>query len=825
MQTFELYLPDIFCPNCVAPIENVLTECKYVKSVKVNYLDHTAIVEIEDNQVNTENLDQLKKAVTDIGFPCEGLLEVTEGSAVEHEELEFQRIDLQAKKAIRSKKAIRQYWINGALGVIAGVAVVCFCIWGMGLPLIAMYLVGVASSALTLYFGKETYKQAYTQLTKTKSLTMDTLFAVSTLLAIGVSCAGFIVPWLPMMFDAALLILGFKNIGKAIQESAKQSLTEKSFQSYAPAQVVVEKAPGILKKMLVKHLWPGNIILVYSGETIPVDGVCLSENASVYNTIVTGRTIPQPIPKNFNLYAGSVVPADVKYIKIRVTDREADSYLALLDKRTKQAELEKAPLETSATKVLQYFVPLVFAIAIVSAIAVGFFLSPVAAIQCGIAVLVSACPCAMGLITPYAIKVGIEKALDHGVSFKSGKSIEAAAEVDTIVFDLNGTLTTGVPKVIKSTVPKEMLQYLVKMESESTHPIAQAICDFAKKQQYAAMEYKSFTCDKSHHAGIAATIDNKNFIVGNRKMMQAHQINTDAYDNKLAKENAEHIIYFAKENKIVGYVLLEDPLREDAIETVKELHRQGKQIHICTGADVETAKKYAVKLDIPEEYVKGNYLGESKDPAANTKTNYIRSLKGRRVCMIGDAGNDATAVAACDFGIAIKSAAGNKITQDKAGATINQDSLWAIVNAFVIAKQTISNIKQNLAISISYNLLAMIAFSGLLVAVGFAVNPVIGAFLMIIQTGLILANVKRFKRQPVPSLPGQMSAKNEMDEDSWISTHKKLNKDIICNKYEKIPCLTPSLQESDVDYESLFKNPTPCINESILTLEPRKCMV
>ncbi len=754
MPTYELYIPNMVCPACVAPV-NALKELKQVKSVTPNFVGHVVIVESDETQTTDDKfIEEMQKQVDDIGFTCETLLETTPSTL--DPDIESKQIAHELKKRTLTKKLIRSYWIKGMVGVLSGLGLLALSIFGVGIPLVGMMAIGGISTLLTLYFGKETYQQAAFSLIKAKTLSMDSLFSVSTILALGISCVSLFVPGLPMLFEAALLILGFKNVGKAIEESVKNEMTQKSFRSSAPPSILTQLTPELSKEIAIANLRPGNIIIVKKGQIVPVDGICLSKNKTIYNTIVTGRTVPQFVTTNDCIYAGCKVPDDVDYIKIRVTKNVANSYLAFLDNRIKLAEQEKerSKIEVTAEKSLKYFIPIVFGIAIISAIFVGAFLSPLAAVQCAISVLVSACPCTLGLVTPLAIKTGMAKAASKGVSFKNGKSIDAAADIDTVVFDLNGTLTTGVIKVTKSHIPRDIWPQRAKIESLSSHPIAKAIHQFALEKNYPLKEFKDFSLDKSHHAGISAEINSETFDIGNSELMATKKIATTKYDAELKKTNAEHIIYIAKNKNLIGYILLEDPLRDDAIATISELKKQGKKIHICTGADPITTQKYANKLGIPPENICAKCVGDSKDESANSKTKYIRHLmsQGHKVAMVGDAANDVTAVATSHFGIAVASASGNRETQANAAAVINQGSLWSIVNAFSIANQTINNIKQNLWISIGYNLTTMIAFSGLLVAIGFAVNPALGAALMILQTGIILMNVERFKRQATPLL-------------------------------------------------------------------------
>jgi len=798
MPTHQFYIPGIVCSACVEPIETVVRDHCGARliDVNVNILNKIATITLADSQT-PENADKKEIAarIDGIGFEC---LDISE-EPTEH--LEAKEVDPVAETKVSAwpthtktrkliiflKKIIRNPWIKGAIGLLSGAALLALSILGLGIPGITMGIIAALSSLGTFYLGKEAYRKAVVNLIKTKTTSMDSLFTVSTVIAVGVSIAALFIPGLPMMFDAALLILGFKHIGKAIQDSVKQKVNKQTFSSRTPKEVLLE---ATVKPVAATSLKPGQIILVRRGQTLPVDGICLDEKTSIYNTIISGRTLPQYMKKGETLLAGYVVPNNVAFVKMQVTATQADSYLEFLDAKMRQAEKEKAPLVTTANKILRYFVPTIFAVALVSAIVIGTIISPAAAIQCATAVLVSACPCTFGLVTPLAMRIGLAKAAENGACFKSGKSLEKAEKINAVVFDLNGTLTTGVYRVTRAAIPADMLAYLAAIERRARHPIAKAICEYVDtKHPQHPVEISSL--DTSDHSGVIAQSEKGEFIVGNKSMMESQGIDVSHLKYKIDKYNAEHVVYFVHNKQVRGYVLLEDPLRADARATIKQLQSMGKEIHICTGADQRTARIYAKKLDISPLNVRANCVGESKDQNANTKTAYIRELKSRnlKVAMVGDAGNDAAAIANSDVGFAIKSAAGDRMTQDAADAVVSKESLWPIVSGFTIASQTVRNIKQNLSLSLGYNMLSLLAFGGLLVGIGFMVNPALGAALMILQTALILMNSQRFKCQSVPAMPVLASAAKRMRDEEWESSHRL--------SYKKLSQLEPECKSQN----------------------------
>ena len=452
------------------------------------------------------------------------------------------------------------------------------------------------------------------------------------------------------------------------------------------------------------------------------------------------------------------VANDVPWITLHVEQAAANAYLSRLDKKLSESNAVKSPIEAQTNTWLQYFIPTVIALAIISGVVLGVFFSPAVAIQSAISVLVAACPCTLGFITPLAVKIGMAKALDNGVQFASAKTLQEADNIDTVVFDLNGTLTTGVPRGCGYRIDSEHLtendffSYLAAIESRVSHPIARAVADYANQTATVALLTVD-EVDYSNHAGVKAQIGGEQYYVGNQQFLIDNGIALPAVPVSLRA--GQQLIYLAKNKLIVGHVLIEDPVREDAAFVVSELMRSGKAVHLCTGADEATAARYAAELRIPSENVYARCKAFSDNAWDRAKTQYIQSLqsqfskhsKKRRVAMVGDAGNDAPAIQMSDFGIAVKSASGDLITQDKAKAVIDNKSLLPVVTTFAIAKQTVRSIKQNLVLSLAYNMSTLLIAGGVLVAIGFALNPAIGVALMVLQTTLILLNQYRIKQQ------------------------------------------------------------------------------
>lgn len=657
----------------------------------------------------------------------------------------------------RLRRFLRAHWIWGGVGTGAGLVLLMLSMFLASMPLLANIIIAAISVPLIVMLGAESYVEAAKKLFKAGELTMDTLFAMSTLTVIGVSIAALFIPWLPMMFDAGLLIFGFRHMGLAIEESIKKNIGLRAeFKDRLPKQVKVERF-GEVVLLPIEAICLGDIVLIDSAEVIPFDGEFESDTSSILETIITGSPLPRPIERGEKLLAGMVVDKVTKPLRLRVTGLGRQSYLAQLDEQIAKANSKKAPLETATKRILQYFIPAVLILALLSFALVSLFFSWSLGIICGVSVLVSACPCTLGFITPLAVKIGMAKAADHGVQFKSEEQLQKANQIDGVVFDLHGTLTKGYPVAHQCAVfsgaglsRQELLRFFYVLEQRASHAMAKPVCDYVIKEDVAIptdLEITEFD-EKSNRSGLTARINDQSFVLGNRQMMEDAGVEWPADDSQFPSiEVGDNVVYLAREKKILGYILLKDPLRENALHTVNSLKALGKKVYICTGADAPTAMRYAEKLDIPCTHVFPSCVG-----LTHKKSMILQLQKKGRMAMIGDASNDALAISTSDFGVAIQSHHGDKVTQDEAGAVIHGGSLLPVVSAFAVAKQTVSNIKQNLITSISYNLITVMVAGGLLLSLGVILNPGIGVALMVLQTCLILLNAYRFKRQNLEHL-------------------------------------------------------------------------
>ena len=644
-----------------------------------------------------------------------------------------------------------------------GAGILAISISGLSLPFMAYLALTGLSSLVTLYLGRKMYVAAWKSLLQWEWNT-NTLYSISTLTILSVSILSLFIPGLPPMVEAAPFVLGFWHLGEGIEHTLLGKINKNlDVRDGIPSKVT--RKQDSLKTVSVHDLKPDDIIFIENGDIIPVDGVSNSK-VLLYTDWINGITSPKTFKPGDPIKSGMRLANRESELEMRVTKTYEESYVSKLANDLKKANeqnainAKKAPLEILTGKILRFFIPGLLLVALASAVIIGPIFGSALAIQCVVSVLVSACPCALSLITPMAVKIGMKKTIEKGVYFNSGAALQAATDIDIVIFDLNATLTQGnvsVRPIDDSLLSDELLPYIALLESQSPHPAAKAIKSYAlekvKSQKNLFTKPLNISAiDKSHHSGIKAQINEEQFIIGNQDMLIANGIKNT---NPLFNDPNNGSIYLVRGSSVVGQIALEDPLRTDAIATVRQLQHLGKKVGICSGSSESDVLIAAKKLGIPKTYVCANAVAVDPKPGEVSKTDFIKKLKeqGCKVAMVGDGFNDLSAMASADIGIAIKTDSEQEVVLQQAGMVIQHGLLYPIVTAFDIAKKTTQNISQNLFISLTYNSLITIAAAGLFVAIGFALNPVLGVALMVLESTLVLANILRLQHQSVLSSP------------------------------------------------------------------------
>lgn len=644
---------------------------------------------------------------------------------------------------------------KAALGLLSGFAILFLPLIFPVMPLMATVGISLFSLSLTLGLGWPFYYRAYAGLLEGR-FGMDTLFSISTLVILGVSVAALFFPALPMMFEAGLLIFGFRHAGIAISDAFKAALVRtRRFQDDAPQYVTRDTG----EKVLLKTIQPGDKLLLSAGEILPVDGVFESGYGTVSHLYQTGSDQEKALVLEKMYEAGTKLVRVSEPVIFRATASAKDSFLAredraILEAKKKRAEKESQLQEEGLAYWLQYFVPAVLLTALVLGAVVGvYFSSWVIATQCVEYLLMAACPCILGVIAPLVTQVGLSQAEDRGIAFREFDHFTVAANIDVVMFDLNGTVTTGRSVVINPQDRQDLLQFMAHLEGDETHRVAKAIKASVEGAPY---QGDACTCIESTHYGRRVLFQGEEYAIGNRTMMESIGIAPEALDVKLG--HRQSAVYLARGGELVDYVVLEDEIRPGAAQVMRELQARGKKVCFCSGSDKATVEKFATALNVPVNQVFADCTVEGE----NSKESHLKALqaKGHKVAFVGDAGNDARVIASSNLGLVMAHAGGHVGAQQGASAVLHTESLLPVLDLFDIAERTDTEIMLNIGFSFLYNLAALALPMVCLFSFGLVLHPAIAAGLMMLQTLLVFAHVYWFASSSSVSVDAEL----EVDE-------------------------------------------------------------
>jgi Cu+-exporting ATPase len=545
-----------------------------------------------------------------------------------------------------------------------------------------------------------------------------------------------------LYFETAGIIITLILLGKSLEAVSKGRTSEaiKKLMGLAPKTAIVIK-DGKEIEIPIEEVDVGDIILVKPGDKLPVDGEVIEGYTSIDESMLTGESIP--VEKNVG---DKVIGASINKhgsIKFKATKVGSDTALAQIIKLVEDAQGSKAPIAQMADIVSGYFVPIVFAIAVISALA--WFISgesTVFSLSIFIAVLVIACPCALGLATPTAIMVGTGKGAEYGILIKGGEALEGTHKINSIIFDKTGTITQGKPEVtdivtIDTNEKKRILQFAASAERGSEHPLGEAIVQHAEKDNIEFLQVDKFTAIPGH--GIEVEIAGINVLLGNKKLMLDRKISLEQLEvdsDKLASEGKTPM-YISIEDKVAGIIAVADVVKESSAKAIEKLHEMGIEVVMITGDNRRTADAIASLVNI--DRVLAEVLPEEK-------ANEVKKLQaeGKRVAMVGDGINDAPALAQADIGIAIGS--GTDVAMESADIVLMRSDLMDVPTAIQLSKSTIKNIKQNLFWAFGYNVVGIPIAAGLLYAFGGPkLNPIFAAAAMSLSSVSVLINALRLK--------------------------------------------------------------------------------
>jgi Cu+-exporting ATPase len=730
------------CASCVARVEKAIMNIPGVVSASVNLANGQATVSyLEDVQ-----LSSIKQAVSDAGFAVED-----ETSAPE---------DV-SDTANREIKKLRNTLIVAS---ILGIAVL---ILGF-LPSFTgkAYLLWALATPVQFWAGLRFYKGAWSAL-KHKTADMNTLVAVGTSAAYIYSVAAVVAPSAfisgvieaNLYFDTSAMIIVLILLGRFLEAGAKgrTSAAIKKLIGLKPKTASVIRN-GQEEQIAVDDVVIGDIIVVRPGESIPVDGIISEGYSTIDESIITGESIPVDKKAGDEVTGASINRTGS--FQFEATSVGANTTLSRIVKLVEQAQGSKAPIQRLADIIAAYFVPTVISIAIITFIT-WYFAGPAPsftyAILNFVAVLIIACPCALGLATPTAIIVGTGKGAENGILIRDAATLEKAHKVNAVLLDKTGTLTLGQPKVtdiiVTSHLTKdEMLQLAASAENSSEHPLAQAIVDEAKQNTLEMLTVTQFNAVPGH--GVEALIDDRQIIIGNLKLMKDRGLTADGLEERVGElwELGKTVMFVAVDGKLAGMIALSDTIKAGAVEAVRKLHNMGVDITMITGDNRRAAEAIARQVGIK------NVLYEI---LPEHKADEVRKLQqaGKTVAMVGDGINDAPALAQADIGIAIGT--GTDIAMETADITLTGGELKGIAGAIDLSRRTMRAIRQNLFWAFAYNVLLIPVAAGILYlffaggtvpsGLHFALgeygflNPILAAAAMALSSLTVVSNSLRLK--------------------------------------------------------------------------------
>ena len=731
------------CASCVARVEEALSSVPGVISASVNLASEKATVEY----LERTGLADMRRAVKDAGYELGP---------------EAQALEDVATAAQREIRVIRNRFI------IAAILTASIMALGWGASFVGKsYLLLALATPVQFWAGLRFYRGAWGAL-KHRTSDMNTLIAVGTSVAYfysmiavifpGLFTAGVVEPHLYFHTSAAIITLIL--LGRFLEARARGQTSEaiKKIIGMQPKTALVIRE-GEQGEIPVEEVQVGDFILVRPGERVPVDGIVRQGYSSVDESMITGESIP--VEKKVG---DEVIGATINKtgsLEIETSKVGKDTTLAHIVRMVEEAQGSKAPIQRLADVIASYFVPAVIGIAIVTFV-VWYFVGPAPALTFAflnfVAVLVIACPCALGLATPTAIMVGTGKGAEHGILIRNGEALERAHQINTVLLDKTGTLTSGEPVVTDiisahSFSQEEVLQLAASAEHNSEHPLGEAVVKAALEKKLGLSPSSDFNAIPGQ--GVEALVEGKKLFLGNLRLMKERGLSLNGLEKKAAEllEGGKTVMFLGLDSQVAGIIALADTLKPGAREALQALHKMDIETAMLTGDNWRTAEAIAREAGI--DRVLAEVLPEHK-------AREVKKLQeeGKVVAMVGDGINDAPALAQADVGIAIGT--GTDVAMETGDITLISGDLMGVVTAISLSKRTMRTIKQNLFWAFAYNTALIpiaagvlyLAFGNIGVPSGLRfvlgeygfLNPILAAAAMAASSITVVSNSLRLRR-------------------------------------------------------------------------------
>ncbi|NLV57318.1 MAG: copper-translocating P-type ATPase [Clostridiales bacterium] len=744
-QQVTIPISGMTCAACAQRVEKAIGKLDGVASASVNYATEKATVSYAPGKVR---LSQIRESIEKAGYKA----------------LEINKTDAADENRLRKQREIKTLWTKFIVAAIFAIPLLYIAMVPMikvvrlpfppGLdPMQFPLLYALVELLLVIPVigvGYKFYTVGFKALWK-RSPNMDSLIAIGTTAAVIYSlyhtwqiAKGDFQAVEHLYFETAGVIIMLILLGKTLEAISKGRTSEaiKKLMGLAPKTAILLHN-GQEKEIPIDEVEIGDILIVKPGAKIPVDGTVVSGNTSIDESMLTGESMPVDKKAGDTVYAASLNTTGT--IRFKAEKIGSDTALAHIIKLVEDAQGSKAPIAQMADVVSGYFVPAVCAIALLAGIA--WYLATGGNLEFSltifVAVLVIACPCALGLATPTAIMVGTGKGAENGILIKGGEALETAHKITTVILDKTGTITEGKPTVtdvvtLGGIAQDELLQLTASAEMGSEHPLGQAIVRSAEEKGLKPLPMEDF--ESLTGRGIEARINGQTVLAGNRKLMQEQGISLaelEQASDKLAGEGKTPM-FVAVNGALSGIVAVADVVKQSSRTAIEALRKMNIEVAMITGDNQKTATAIAKQVGI--DRVLAEVLPQDK-------SNEVKKLQaqGRKVAMIGDGINDAPALAQADIGIAIGS--GTDVAMESADIVLMHSDLMDVPTAILLSKRTIRNIKQNLFWAFGYNVIGIPIAAGLPYLFGGPLlNPIFAAAAMSLSSVSVLTNALRLKR-------------------------------------------------------------------------------
>ena len=720
------------CASCAARVDKTLNGLPGVYQATVNYA--TAIAQVEYNpKVCSDAI--LQSAVQDAGYDL--LVDTGEDVADKAEEIRLTRY-----RKIKRRTVV---------ALLLSLPIMIISMFFEDISSLK-YVLWILATPVVFGLGREFYINAWRQL-KHGTSNMDTLVAVSTGIAYTFSVFNLLFPdfWLSrgiephIYFEAASVIIAFILLGRLLEERAKQNTSSaiKKLIGLQPKTVTII-VDSDERTVPITAVQKGDTILVKPGERIAVDGMVVTGESYVDESMLNGEPVPMHKQSGEKVFAGTInQKGTFRFIADKIG---SDTMLAQIIRMVQDAQGSKAPVQKLVDRIARFFVPAIISISMIVFVA-WIFLAPTNGFTNGllamVTVLIIACPCALGLATPTAIMVGIGKGAEKGILIKDAQSLEIAQKIDTIILDKTGTITAGHPIVVESLWEngfEHSRKILYSLEKLSEHPLSDAVVNTLQNE-------KEISIDKFENVpgkGVKGVVGSQTYYVGNLSLLNDNHITIASHLQELANkwtQKAKTLVWFADSTQAIAAIALTDEIKQTSAEAISQLQKMGVEVYMLTGDNAISAQAISRKVGI--NHYKAGVL-------PNEKAQFIKELQanGKKVGMVGDGINDSAALAQADLSIAMGQ--GSDIAVDTAMATILSSDLLKIPETIRLSQLTIKTIYQNLFWAFIYNLIGIPIAAGIFYSVnGFLLNPMWASAAMAFSSVSVVLNSLRLKRKRI----------------------------------------------------------------------------